>query len=82
MTRLSPDDEAALIARIEAALSDSAPFTDAQVQVLLSVAEAHIWRAGLWARIRWVANVIGALGIIGGSVAVLASFVGYEVVRK
>ena len=82
MSRLSTEEEAALIARIEAALGESAQFTDAQVQVLLSVVEAHVWRAGLWTRIRWAANVIGALGILAGAASVLAALVGYEVVRK
>jgi len=71
-----------LVKRIEAALNETPQFSDKQVEILLSVVEAHVWRAGLWTRIRWAANVIGALGIIAGSAAVLASFVGYEVVRK
>ena len=82
MTTPTPEEYTALVKRIEAALNETPQFNDKQVEILLSVVEAHVWRAGLWTRIRWMANVIGALGIIAGAAAVLASFVGYEVVRK
>jgi len=82
MTTPTPEEYTALVKRIEAALNETPQFSDKQVEILLSVVEAHVWRAGLWTRIRWAANVIGALGIISGAAAVLASFVGYEVVRK
>ena len=82
MTTPTPEEYTALVKRIEAALNETPQFSDKQVEILLSVVEAHVWRAGLWTRIRWAANVIGALGIITGAAAVLASFVRYEVVRK
>ena len=82
MTTPTPEEYTALVKRIEAALNETPQFNDKQVEILLSVVEAHVWRAGLWARIRWAANVIGALGILAGASAVLASFVGYEVVRR
>lgn len=72
----------AIAAKIEKILSENPQFSDEQVNILLSVVEAHVWRAGLWSRIRWAANVIGALGILAGFGAVIASFIGYEVVRK
>lgn len=82
MSRPTPEEYDALVKRIEAALNETPQFSDDQVQVLLSVVEAHVWRAGLWTRIRWAANVIGAMGIIAGATAVVASAIGYEVVRK
>lgn len=82
MTHPTPEEYAALVRRIEAALNESPQFNDAQVRVLLDVVEAHVWRAGLWQRIRWAANVIGALGILAGAGAVVASVLGWEVVRK
>jgi phenylpyruvate tautomerase PptA (4-oxalocrotonate tautomerase family) len=82
MTTPTPEEYAALVRRIEQALNEHPQFNDAQVRVLLDVVEAHVWRAGLWSRIRWAANVIGALGILAGGFAVAASAIGYEVIRK
>jgi hypothetical protein len=82
MTNLTSDEYKALVKKIEDALNEQPQFNDAQVRVLLDVVEAHVWRAGLWSRIRWAANVIGALGILAGAGAVLASAIGYEVIKK
>lgn len=72
----------ALVARIEAIIVEN-KCEDQEVQrALLQVAQDHIWRAGLWTRIRWAANVIGALGIIAGFVMGAAAILGYDVVRK
>ena len=59
MTTPTPEEYTALVKRIEAALNETPQFSDKQVEILLSVVEAHVWRAGLWTRIRWMANVIG-----------------------
>jgi hypothetical protein len=82
MTQPTPDEYKALVRRIEATLNEHPQFNEAQVRVLLDVVEAHVWRAGLWSRIRWAANVIGALGIIAGGFTIAAAAIGYEVIRK
>ena len=65
MTTPTPEEYTALVKRIEAALNETPQFSDKQVEILLSVVEAHVWRAGLWARIRWAANTgFGALAKI------------------
>ena len=82
MTTPTPEEYTALVERIEAALNETPQFSDKQVEILLSDVEAHVWRAGLWTRIRWAANVIGAVGIIAGAAVVITSAIGYEVTRK
>jgi hypothetical protein len=82
MPNPSREDYDALIQRIEKLLQENPQFDKQQVAILLDVVEAHVWRAGLWARIRWAANVVGALGILAGGVTVIASLIGYDVVRK
>jgi hypothetical protein len=51
-------------------------------QALLDVARNHIWQQGLWARLKFVVNIIGFVGVIGGAVLLIVSVFGYDVVRK
>jgi hypothetical protein len=71
-----------LVERIEAIIAQNR-CEDVEIQrALLEVAQNHMWRAGLWARVRWAANVIGALGIVGGGLVVVGQSLGFEVLRK
>jgi hypothetical protein len=82
MQTVSRAEYDALVNRIEAIIAEN-KCEDQEVQrALLQVAQDHIWRAGLWARIRWAANIIGAFGIIAGFAMGAAAFLGYDVVRK
>ena len=49
---------------------------------LLEVARNHIWKRGLWARLKFVVNVVGFIGVLGGAVLMVVSILGYDVVRK
>jgi hypothetical protein len=51
-------------------------------EALIRVAKEHLWRQGLMIRLRYWANIIGVLGIIGGGLLFLASLLGFEVARK
>ena len=46
MTTPTPEEYTALVKRIEAALNETPQFNDKQVEILLSVVEAHVWRVG------------------------------------
>jgi hypothetical protein len=71
-----------LVTRLEEIIAQNR-CEDVEIQrALLEVAENHMWRAGLWARVRWAANVIGALGIVGGGLVVVGQTLGFEVLRK
>ena len=71
-----------LVTRLEEIIAQNR-CEDVEIQrALLEVAQNHMWRAGLWARVRWAANVIGALGIVGGGLVVLGQTLGFEVLRK
>jgi hypothetical protein len=71
-----------LVTRLEEIIAQNR-CEDVEIQrALLEVAQNHMWRAGLWARVRWAANVIGALGIVGGGLVVVGQTLGFEVLRK
>jgi hypothetical protein len=71
-----------LVTRLEEIIAQNR-CEDVEIQrALLEVAQNHMWRAGLWARVRWAANVIGALGFVGGGLVVLGQTLGFEVLRK
>jgi hypothetical protein len=71
-----------LVTRLEEIIAQNR-CEDVEIQrALLEVAQNHMWRAGLWARVRWAANVIGALGIVGGGLVVVGQSLGFEVLRK
>lgn len=88
------DDEARaqieeLKARVEAII-DANHCEDETLQLaLIEIGRDRIWRQGLWSRIRYWANVFGALGMIGGGLvamatggAWLAATFGIELVRR
>jgi hypothetical protein len=56
---------------------------DEQVQqALLEVAKAHMWNQGALVRLRYWANVVGMIGILGAAVLFIVSVLGFEVARK
>lgn len=76
------DDKEELRALIESEIRKH-HWADEDIQaVLLQVARDYTWRQGLWARLKFFVNVIGLLGIIGGTALAVASVIGFEVVRK
>ena len=75
-------DNPDLRAAIEALLKEHEWADDTVQRALLEVARNHLWRQGLWARLRFAANVIGILGIVGGGAMALASVMGFEIVRR
>jgi hypothetical protein len=68
--------------RIEQVIKDN-KCDDREIQeALLTVAKNHIWKQGFVARIKFWANLIGAMGTIGGLAFFISYVVGWEVVRR
>ena len=56
---------------------------DREIQeALIAVARAHLWKQGLWVRVKFAVNVVGFLGVIGGGVLAVLALLGMEVVRR
>lgn len=56
---------------------------DREIQeALLAVAKSHIWRQGFVARLRFWANIFGALGTLGGVAFFVSYLIGWEFVRR
>ena len=72
----------ALRAEFEAWLREKGVSNDELWLAMLDVGRDRIWRAGLWTRIKFWVNVVGAVGVLAGAAAFAASLVGYEVVKK
>jgi len=51
-------------------------------EALLEVAKDHLWKKGLMVKLKYWANVIMVLGVIGGAITIILGFFGYEVLRK
>lgn len=51
-------------------------------EVLLEVAKDHLWKQGLWVRMKYWTNVIGFLGLTGAALAFIASLFGYELIQR
>jgi hypothetical protein len=64
-------------------LAASGRWDDHEIQdALLAVARAHLWKQGLWQRVKFAVNVVGFLGVIGGSFTALFALLGVELVRR
>ena len=58
-------------------------WADEDVQrALIEVARQHIWKQGLWARMKFVVNVVGFIGVAGGAVMAVLALFGFDLVRK
>lgn len=58
-------------------------WADEDVQrALLEVARQHIWKQGLWARMKFVVNVVGFIGVMGGALMTILALLGLDVVRR
>ena len=84
MTNTLDEDRVREIIRGELeAVIEAHGWPDAMVhQALLELAKEHLWKQGLFARLKFWANFIGFLGIIGGAIAMIATFFGLEIARK
>lgn len=68
--------------RIEQIIKDN-KCEDKEVQeALLTVAKNHIWKQGFVARLKFWANLVGAMGTIGGLVFFISYVLGWEWVRR
>ena len=76
------DQREALRAELEAWLREKGVSDDAMWNAILDVGRDRIWRAGLWTRVKFWVNVIGAVGVIAGAAAFVGAMFGYEVVKK
>jgi len=66
---------------IESFVKDN-KWDDREIQeALIIVARNHIWKQGLIARIKFWANLIGAIGVIGGLLLMLTNLLGVEVTK-
>ena len=56
---------------------------DKEIQeALLTVAKNHIWKQGFVARLKFWANLIGAIGTIGGLTFFVSYVLGWELIRR
>ena len=72
----------ALKERVEAVIAANQCDDAALQQALIEVGRDRLWKQGLWTRIRYWANVVGTLGILGGALFWLSTLLGFEVVRR
>lgn len=64
-------------------LESSQDFSDKDIRrALVEVARSYVWRQGFFERLRYAANIIGILGIIGGAVVAVMTILGVEVSIK
>lgn len=47
-------------------------------QILIQIAKERIWRQGLWARFRFIINVIGIVGFVAGAVLSVKALFGWQ----
>lgn len=64
---------------IEQLLQEHEDWANDEVQqVLLEVARERIWRRGLWARLRFVINIIGFIGFVAGAILSVKALFGWQ----
>lgn len=68
--------------RIEQIIRDN-KCEDKEIQeALLTVAKNHIWKQGFVARVKFWANLIGAMGTIGGLLFFASYVLGWEIIKR
>lgn len=75
-------DEDKIRQMVEELIKENHWADDVVQRALLEVARNHIWKQGLWARIKFVVNVVGFIGVLGGALMALLALFGVEVVRQ
>ena len=57
-------------------------WSDAVVQqALLDVARNHVWKRGLWIRLKVITLIAAGIGAVGSTFAMIAAFFGLELRR-
>lgn len=68
--------------RIEQIIKDN-KCQDKEIQeALIVIARNHIWKQSLYVKIKFWANLLGAIGVIGASVLFIVNFFGWEVRQR
>jgi hypothetical protein len=83
-TMMTDDDERIrkVVVREMEAFIERHGWPDAVVQeALLEVAKNHLWKKGLWMRLKIVTIVAAGIGAIGSMLAMIGSFLGFEIRR-
>lgn len=58
-------------------------WADDEVQsALIEVARNHIWKKGLWARLKFIINIVGFIGVLSGAIMALLTLFGLDIVRR
>lgn len=76
-------DEEERLKRIVEDVLKQYDWSDEQIQsALLAVARAHIWKQGLWARMKFIVNVAGFVGAVSALFMAVFALFGWEIVRR
>lgn len=76
-------DDEERIRQVVEDLIKSNHWADSDVQrALLEVARQHIWKQGLWARMKFIVNIVGFIGVMGGTLMTILALLGLDVVRR
>jgi hypothetical protein len=67
---------------LEALIKERGWPDDEATAALLEVAKNHVWAQGAYARIKYWANLIAMLGIIGTALVWIAGALGFELVKR
>lgn len=82
-SKCDPERIEELEQKVKELLESHKDFNDKEIRrVLIEVAQNYVWKQGLIERIKFAANVIGMLGIIGGAVIAILTILGVEVSLK
>ena len=76
------NDEERIRALVEEALKGHEWGDEEVKNALLEVARSHIWKRGLWSRLKYVVNIAGFVGALSGLLMMLAALFGWELVRR
>ena len=76
------DDEDKIREIVERIIKENNWPDEAVQHALIEVARNHIWKQGLWARMKFVVNIAGFVGVLGSFIMFLVAIFGFEVVRQ